>query len=467
MLRKAQDVTYEKIQEPPCESVYGPVDLTDATMQERKGKVLAIMKKENIDTLIIYADREHGANFGYLTGFEPRFEEAVLVLHQSGNVFLLLGNETLRMGEFTRIHATVLHVPHFSLPDQPMETTLSLEKIFEHAQIKEGMKIGIVGWKVFTSPMEKNENIIEVPYFIVESIKKIIVNYGSISNCTYLFINADNGVRTINNANEIAHYEYGSTLASIGVKQVIDNIELGLTEIELAKYLSAYGQPNSVQSICATGKRFLNAVVAPRVNKVCMGDPFTTTMGLRGGLTSRAGYVVSCSDELPREVSDYMDKLAKPYYAAAATWYESVGIGIKSGDIYNIINEVIPKKIYGWTLNPGHLTSDEEWLSSPFYSGSEIVLKSGMMLQMDIIPKISGYGGINAEDGVVLANRQLKEELQELYPDVWERFCIRRKYMKECLGIAVMPELLPLSNLCGYLRPYLLNKEYGVKLKTQ
>ena len=34
------------------------------------------------DVLIVYADREHFANMAYLTGFDPRFDEALLILPQ-------------------------------------------------------------------------------------------------------------------------------------------------------------------------------------------------------------------------------------------------------------------------------------------------------------------------------------------------------------------------------------------------
>ena len=32
------------------------------------------------DRLVVYADREHSANLSFLTGFDPRFEEALLVV---------------------------------------------------------------------------------------------------------------------------------------------------------------------------------------------------------------------------------------------------------------------------------------------------------------------------------------------------------------------------------------------------
>ena len=35
------------------------------------------MDERGLDQLVVYADREHSANLSYLTGFDPRFEEAL------------------------------------------------------------------------------------------------------------------------------------------------------------------------------------------------------------------------------------------------------------------------------------------------------------------------------------------------------------------------------------------------------
>ena len=45
------------------------------------------------DRLVVYADREHSANLAYLTGFDPRFEEAILVVGPSNEPAILVGNE--------------------------------------------------------------------------------------------------------------------------------------------------------------------------------------------------------------------------------------------------------------------------------------------------------------------------------------------------------------------------------------
>ncbi len=458
-------VTYAQIPKPVTRPAQAPVDLTDDTLALHKTKILQRMQAAGLELLVIYADREHGTNFGYLTGYEPRFEEAVLTLHASGKAKLMLGNESLRMAPYSRIAAEVVHTPHFSLPNQPMTNTRTLIELMGDAGVKPGMQVGLVGWKLFTSAVDDNTQMFAVPSFIVDAVKNITGPHGRVLNATGLFIDPDHGARVRMNANEIAHYEFGASQASDRVLRMLDKLEPGLTEMELAHELAVYGQPNNVQTICATGDRFTNAVVAPRDKPVRVGDKFSATLGYRGGLTSRSGYVVSSADELPQEVTDYLDAVAIPYYRAAVTWYEHLEIGLTGGAMYEVIESVLPKSRYHWHLNPGHLTAGEEWLSSPFYPQSDIPLQSGMLLQMDIIPSVPGYGGASAEDGVAIADEDLRRELAEAYPDVWSRILERRAYMEQVLGIALKPEVLPLSSLNGYFRPFLLNKTFALSVK--
>ncbi len=74
------------------------------------------MEWEQIDCLMIYGDLEHGSNFEYLTGFLPRFEEALLVIHRRDPAFMLLGNENMKMSGHSRIPAQAIHVPDFHCP---------------------------------------------------------------------------------------------------------------------------------------------------------------------------------------------------------------------------------------------------------------------------------------------------------------------------------------------------------------
>lgn len=436
------------------------VSLSDQTVRERKEKLLKAMSEKGFDLIFVYADREHGANFEYVTGFIPRFEEAMLAIDSKAHATLFLGNENLKLAQYSRIPADTVHVPHFSLPNQPMENQKSFKDIIGDAINFDGKTIGVVGWKVFTSRYEENHQLFDVPYFIVDTLQKLAQEHSAnVTNGSEIFIGENGGIRTINNADEINYYEFGSSLASDCVLDALSHLEIGKTETELASLLSRFGQPHNVTTICATGDRFTNAVIYPRKKAVQLGDRFSITTGYKGGLASRAGYVVSKTEELPNEVQDYLERVAIPYYSAVVAWLENIKLGMTGGQLYNVIEQVLPKERYHWHLNPGHFTADEEWLSSPVYPESSTVLKSGMLFQIDIIPSVPNYGGASAETGIALADEKLRNEIEQNYPQLWERFTKRRNYIQQELHIQLHPEVLPLSDTVGYFRPYLLNKE--------
>lgn len=120
---------------------------------------------------------------------------------------------------------------------------------------------------------------------------------------------------------------------------------------------------------------------------------------------------------------------------------------------------MLPKETYGWHLNPGHLSADEEWMSSPVYPASNEALKSGMILQIDIIPSVPGYTGVSAEESVALADAALQQAIAADYPDLWARIEARRSYIRDVLKIAISDDVIPLSNSVGYLRPFMLAKD--------
>ena len=209
----------------------------------------------------------------------------------------------------------------------------------------------------------------------------------------------------------------------------------------------------------ATGERFVKANLYPTQKKITRGDRIAMTTGFKGGLQSRSGYAVSCESELPEGERDYLDRVAKPYYAAVQAWLENIRIGMTGGELYQVIENVFPKETYGWHLNPGHLCADEEWLASPIYENSKETLQSGMILQIDIIPSVAGFGGVNAESGVVLADDFLRTQIKLQYPELMARFDARRAYMKDVLGIDLPECVLPMSNMTAFYRPFMLDKE--------
>lgn len=455
-------ITLAAIEQPAIYLNTPSVVLNNQTIEERLRKVLQGMAQQNLDSLVVYADKEHGGNFEYLTGFIPRFEEGLLVLHKSGEAVLVLGNENLKLAQHSRIPAAVVHAPWFSLPNQPMDTTLSLSEVLQQAGLRGQKRVGIAGWKLFTGINDNNKSLFDIPTFIFLALQSALTPACELLNATDLFISPRMGARTTNNANEIAHYEYGANLASGAALTALNAIELGKTEKSIAALLAADGQANNVVTIAATGDRFENANLYPSDKEIQKGDKFSLTVSYKGGLTSRAAYVVSQANELHDEVRDYLDVVAIPYYQAVVSWLEYMRVGIKGHEVYELIEQVLPKNKYHWHLNPGHLVADEEWLCSPIYPASDIPLSSGMLLQIDIIPSRKGYAGASIEDTIALADEPLRLKIATLYPELWQRISARRNYIREVLNIHLHEDVLPLSNTVGYLRPYLLNKDFAL-----
>ena len=453
-------IKLKEVEAPKPEEGLIPVMLSDETMQNRKACLLESMQKDGFDAVVVYADLEHGSNFEYLCGFLPRFEEALLILHANGKAFMVLGNENLNKAGKARIEAVPIHMPHFSLPNQPMQTEKSVAQILASCELEDAEKIGLIGWKNLTSHVEDNHLLFDLPYFLVEALKTVC-GKAQFANAAYLLI-GENGVRTTNNANEFAHYEYGAALAGNCILKTMDRLKVGKTEMEMAETLAADGQRHSVVTIMATGARFEKANLYPGNKQIQCGDKISITTGFKGGLQSRAGYAVECAEQLPEKEQDYLKAVAIPYFQAVKTWLETIKIGINGNDLYEAVEAVLPKEDYGWTLNPGHLCADEEWMSSPIYPQSEETLQSGMLFQIDIIPSVNGYGGVSCESGILLADEQLRKAIAKEYPAVWERIVKRRAYMQEVLGIRIQEDVLPTSMATAYLRPYLLKKEMAL-----
>jgi hypothetical protein len=272
-------------------------------------------------------------------------------------------------------------------------------------------------------------------------------------------------VRTQNNANEFAHYEYGAALAGNRMLKAVQALEPGKTELEIGALMHGDGQHHSVVTIMASGPRFVKANLYPTEHEITLGEPLSMTVGYKGGLQSHSGFAARDENDLPENQKDYVEQSAKPYYQAVVTWLETIKPGITGKQLYDAVNEVLPKEKYHWTLNPGHLCADEEWLSSPVYPDSEEVLKSGMLFQIDILPSVKGYNSANCESGIFLADEQLRKEIEKQYPDVWERVQNRRAWMQEELGIQLDASVLPTSCITAWLPPYLLDPARAMKQK--
>jgi hypothetical protein len=171
--------------------------------------------------------------------------------------------------------------------------------------------------------------------------------------------------------------------------------------------------------------------------------------------------VVEEPSELPTGIADYVERLVGPYFEAVAEWYRALRIGQTGGALQEIIDRRLGDPFFGIFLNPGHQIHLDEWVSSPVGPGSKVELRSGMALQVDIIPATgTDYFTTNIEDGVALADESLRQAFATAYPRAWARIQARRRFMTESLGIELHPDVLPLSNIPAVLPPFLLRPDH-------
>ncbi|HLQ47820.1 MAG TPA: aminopeptidase P family N-terminal domain-containing protein, partial [Candidatus Dormibacteraeota bacterium] len=104
------------------------------------------------DHVVVYADREHSANLAYLTGFDPRFEEALLVIGAQGEPAILVGNECFGMAGAAPLAMRRHLFQDLSLPSQPRNRSRTLAEILTGEGIGAGGRVGVVGWKTYASP---------------------------------------------------------------------------------------------------------------------------------------------------------------------------------------------------------------------------------------------------------------------------------------------------------------------------
>ncbi len=417
------------------------------------------------DVLLVYADREHFANLAYLTGFDPRFEEALLVLPHDTIPTLLAGNEGMAYTAISPVPLRRVLYQTFSLLSQPRSSSPPLAQALRDAGVSSGgrTRVGLAGWKYFlSSESPKPQRWFEVPAFLVDTLREMGCD---VFNASALFMEPELGLRAYNDIDQLASFEFAAAHGSQGLRNLLFQVRPGMTEFEAFRLLGPIGLPLCYHPVLLSGERTALGLASPSSRVLREGEPIFAALGYWGCNNARAGFLVQGAEELPAAIRDYVEKLVVPYFAAVVEWYEHVGIGVAGGELFEIIDRRLGDPFFGVTLNPGHLIHLDEWVSSPIYRGSSQRLHSGMALQVDVIPATnSPYHTTNIEDGIALLDELGRRELAEKYPDCWSRIQQRRAFMRDTLGIRLRPEVLPLSNIPAYLPPFWLSPRRALRV---
>ena len=120
-------------------------ELPIALYAERMARLRERAEVAGYQRMVIYADREHSANLAYLTGFDPRFEEAVLIVGPDGDPAVLVGNECWGMAGAAPLPMRRHRFQDFSLPMQPRDRSKPLAEILREEGIGREVASGSAG----------------------------------------------------------------------------------------------------------------------------------------------------------------------------------------------------------------------------------------------------------------------------------------------------------------------------------
>ena len=429
----------------------------------RLASVRAAMAARGLAALVVYADREHAANLAWLTGFDPRFEEAVLVVTPD-RATLMAGNECLPWTAISPLvmagMVAVVHVPTLSLMSQPRGGTRLDHAIA--AALPRGAATGAAGWKWF-DPDEATDaaHLLDLPEFVAAPVR---AQAGQVTNATDLFMHPAHGLRARVDADEIARLEFSNAMAVRALKRIVAGLREGAVDFDVVEGAGIGGLPLGCHLTFATGAMAAQGLSGPTGQVLRRGSPISFNVCHWGSNICRAGWLATGQADLPAAAAGHLEDFVGPYVAAMSAWCGLMRPGVAGGAVWDRMMTLLPAERFGVTLNPGHLIGQDEWISSPVTPGSEIPLASGMAMQMDVIPVSASHASTRMEDGYVIADAALRADLAARHPAVAARCAARAAFMREVIGMEVPDTLLPLADTCGIVAPFLLDPGLVVTL---
>lgn len=431
-----------------------PPPLSLAELRGRLAALRAAAERRGYGAVVVYGDREHAANIHWLTGFDPRFEEALLVVTPDDAV-IVAGNECLPYAADTPlVHAGLARVVHcaaLSLPSQPRGSARLADIL---GDLVAGGTVGAVGWKWFgADEVDVPALALDIPAFVADPLRRLAAR---VENATDLMMHPVHGLRARVDAAGIARLEFANHMAAAALRRMVFAFREGMSDFAAVEAARMGGLPLGCHTTFAVGAG-VQGLAGPTGRRLERGAPVSFNICHWGANICRAGWVARGPDDLPGAARDYLEAFVQPYVAAMSDWCALMRPGVAGGEVWARMRAALPFDTFRVELNPGHLIGLDEWMSSPIREGSEEALASGMAMQMDVIPSHPVYGSTRMEDGYVIADAALRADLAARFPEVAARCAARVAFMRSVIGMEVPDDLLPLADTCGIVSPFLLD----------
>ena len=225
----------------------------------------------------------------------------------------------------------------------------------------------------------------------------------NVFNATDLFMHPGHGLRAHCTPFEIAYFEYTNGQAAEAVKRMIFALREGMTDHSVVESGRLNGDP-----LAATSRSAPAAMPTRPLRTERRTDSPRPTLAFNvaywGSNICRAGWIADSAADLPDCSLRLCCLFCRTLFRSHGRMVRADEAGHAGTQFYDLIQDRLPFEQFGIYLNPGHLIHLDEWMSSPFYAGSEIPVASGMAIQVDVIPQSSLYFSTRMEDGIVVAD---------------------------------------------------------------
>ena len=258
--------------------------------EEYDERISALRGRVDVERVVVYGDREHFANLAFFCGFDPRFEEALLVVGGEKPV-LLVGNEGLSYTALVTADVDVVLCPSLSLMGQSRNGGPRLADALRATGIDHGTHVGFVGWKALeASEWEAAVPAIAAPAFIVDTVRHLTGPDGSAVDVTSVVTGPADGLRSISSVDQIAAFEWAAARSSRAIARILTAAAPGVTAQEAVRAMGYEGEPLSVHVMFSSGPEVAVGLRSPSARPVEQGDAATAAVGFWGASAAGPGW---------------------------------------------------------------------------------------------------------------------------------------------------------------------------------
>lgn len=331
----------------------GTICIPQEEFVERKEKILAHMKEQNLDLLFVYGDEYRKENLRYVSNFWPLFERGAAIFSAVADPIVLCAPEGCKVCEEMSVWTDIRIVPDFlcvTVPDDidyPLANYTNFKQIAAELRAKgcQLNRIGIVGLGDMSGALERSLSAA----FAGEIVDANDILYT---------------LRKTKSENEIACLREAARIADTAYKVFMESDIIGMTEVEAAAIIEGAARKEGAEQVI--------------FNVMGSGDRTATIIGRPAYKTIEDGDMIMCA-------------LAIQYEGYVATCEVPFAVGSISEETKHVIDVLIQASAAGIPeLRPGNPMKN-------FVNAVKKVFRDHGLSEYDVYPPLHGIGCAEAE----------------------------------------------------------------------